>query len=116
MSGAEPEGSWIRIHDPYRPMFKCRRCGEVTSDSIMGMPRYRYCPMCGKHMTAEPIRPIFCSDGFADGSPVYDYAECPGCGYSYEEGDKDWGEPYCPHCGMPLDWDEAETAGRKGTI
>ena len=37
---------------------------------------------------------------YADGAPVYDYANCPTCGRSYEEGERDWGEPFCPHCGQ----------------
>lgn len=58
---------------------------------------------------AEPepkMKPIFSSDGFADGNPVYDYAECQKCGYAFEDTDKAWGEPFCPHCGVGLDWRE----------
>lgn len=25
----------------------CSECGEKTTSTIMGKPRYRYCPMCG---------------------------------------------------------------------
>jgi hypothetical protein len=32
-------------------------------------------------------------------------AEYPECGYEYEDGDKDWREPFCPHCGQALLWD-----------
>lgn len=48
---------------------------------------------------------IYSGNGFADGSMVYDMAECPNCGYEYEQGDKDWKEPYCPRCGQHLDWE-----------
>ena len=48
---------------------------------------------------------IYSGDGYSDGQIVYDWAECPICGYEYEEGDKDWQEPYCPHCGQKLDWE-----------
>lgn len=26
---------------------ECSNCGEITSDTVMGKPRFRYCPMCG---------------------------------------------------------------------
>lgn len=62
----------------------------------------------------EPKMVFYESDGYADGAPVYDYATCPNCEYAYEEGDKDWGEPFCPHCGQALEWypeeDEEEGA------
>ena len=43
-------------------------------------------------------------DGYADGELVYDYGKCPKCGWEFEDGDKDWEEPYCCHCGQRLDW------------
>lgn len=52
-----------------------------------------------------PKAVIYSGDGYADGCLVYDSAECPECGYTYEESDKEWGEPYCPHCGQLLDWE-----------
>ena len=52
---------------------------------------------------------IYSADGYADGHLVYDMAECPNCGFDYEENDAIWKEPFCPHCGQALDWDmEAE--------
>ena len=53
----------------------------------------------------ERKAPIYIGDGYSDGYMVYDSAECPRCGYIYEEDDGVWGEPYCPHCGQALDWD-----------
>lgn len=53
----------------------------------------------------EPKTVLYSGDGYADGEMVYDMAECPSCGYSYEYGDKDWKEPFCPHCGQPLKWE-----------
>lgn len=44
------------------------------------------------------------SDGFYDGKIVYDYGKCPSCGWDFEEGDKDWEEPFCCHCGQRLAW------------
>ncbi len=55
---------------------------------------------------AEPKLVIYSGDGYADGSLVYDMAECPECGYEYEDGDKDWKEPFCPHCGQALLWEQ----------
>lgn len=62
------------------------------------------------HPTPKTV--IYSGDGYADGYMVYDSAECPECGYEYEESDKAWGEPYCPHCGQLLNWDtEGEQDG-----
>lgn len=47
-------------------------------------------------------------DGYADGQIVYDWGKCPNCGWEFEEGDKDWEEPYCCHCGQKLHWFEDE--------
>ena len=55
---------------------------------------------------AQPKSVIYSSDGFADGAPVYDIAECPDCGFEYEIGDKDWGEMFCPRCGQRLRWED----------
>ena len=60
----------------------------------------------GKKTTPRPV--IFECTGYADGAPVYGYANCPDCGYSYEEGDKDWGEHFCPRCGQALNWEIQE--------
>lgn len=43
-------------------------------------------------------------DGYADGELIYDFGKCPKCGWDFEEGDKDWEEPYCCHCGQKLHW------------
>lgn len=47
---------------------------------------------------------LYSGDGYADGYMVYDFGRCPACGWQFEEGDKDWQEPYCCHCGQRLDW------------
>ena len=31
-------------------------------------------------------------------------AGCPRCKFEYKREDKDWGEPFCPHCGQALKW------------
>ena len=60
-------------------------------------------------------RPVYYeSDGYADdGTPVCDYAACPVCEYAYEEGDKDWSEPFCPRCGQALKWDCEEEGAKE---
>lgn len=30
--------------------YECSECGEKTDETIMGLPRYVYCPMCGARM------------------------------------------------------------------
>ena len=47
-------------------------------------------------------------DGYADGELVYDFGKCPKCGWEFEDGDKDWEEPYCCHCGQKLHWFETQ--------
>ncbi len=53
----------------------------------------------------QPKTVLYRGDGYADGCMVYDMAECPNCGYEYEDGDKDWGLPFCPGCGQSLIWE-----------
>jgi hypothetical protein len=56
-------------------------------------------------------------DGYAYGTNeiVYDFGKCPICGWEFEEGDKDWEEPYCCHCGQKLKWfdNEAESEDKE---
>lgn len=59
-----------------------------------------------KALKREQQEVIYSGDGYADGMMVYDIAECPSCGYKYEDSDKDWGESFCPHCGQSLKWEE----------
>lgn len=56
-------------------------------------------------VTPQPKAVLYSGDGYADGYMVYDMAECPNCGYEYEEGDKDWKLPFCPNCGQSLNWE-----------
>lgn len=48
----ERMGRWIR-DVTYYPRYHCNRCGEKTDNTIMGIPRYKYCPNCGAHMENE---------------------------------------------------------------
>ena len=51
---------------------------------------------------------ILSGDGYSNGELVYDFGECPNCGWNFEEGDKDWEEPFCCHCGQKLHWFDEE--------
>lgn len=31
----------------------CSECGEKTTSTVMGKPRYKFCPMCGAKMEEE---------------------------------------------------------------
>ena len=77
------------------------------------------CPHCGCQNTVgafvkekvrdnEPVQVELEGDGYADGELVYDFGKCPKCGWGFEEGDKDWKEPYCCHCGQKLHWFETQ--------
>ena len=51
------------VHGEWKPNPKigwgetwvCSICGEKTTSSVMGYPRYNYCPMCGAKMFAKDI-------------------------------------------------------------
>lgn len=45
-----PKGVWTRIEWGGGDMWLCSECGETTTMSFMGKPRYEYCPMCGADM------------------------------------------------------------------
>lgn len=41
-------GEWIPQEMPFGFIqFECSICGEETRETVMGKPRFRYCPMCG---------------------------------------------------------------------
>lgn len=51
-------------HNPklgWGEVWECSNCGETTTSTVMGYPRYNYCPMCGAKMNAdrktEPLVP-----------------------------------------------------------
>ena len=53
---AEPvrHGTWKKV-GPYRwgTVFECSECGEQTTETVIGKPRYEYCPMCGAKMDGK---------------------------------------------------------------
>lgn len=46
------KGKWIR-DAVWFTRYYCSQCGEKTEDTIMGEPRYKWCPMCGADMRGE---------------------------------------------------------------
>ena len=45
------------------------------------------------------------SDGYADGSMIYDSFYCPSCDYHMEDYEV---KNFCPNCGQAIDWTEGE--------
>lgn len=47
-------GRWV--HHPeigWGSTWLCSKCGEKTVETIMGEPRYKFCPMCGADMRKD---------------------------------------------------------------
>lgn len=45
------KGKWIPQDKIFEGIpFVCSICGELTTETVMGKPRYNYCPMCGATM------------------------------------------------------------------
>ena len=66
---------------------------------------------CKTYQTSEKEEawPIYLEgDGYSDGQLVYDEAFCPACDYlltdEYDPATEY--EPYCPHCGHRISWNE----------
>ena len=52
LPSAQPKsGRWISADAIFGGVpFYCSECGENTRDTVMGKPRWKYCPMCGAKM------------------------------------------------------------------
>ena len=57
LPSAQPErkkGKWIyRRSIGWGETWVCSECGEKTTSTVMGEPRYKWCPMCGADMRGE---------------------------------------------------------------
>ena len=55
LPSAQPEtGRWISADAMFGGVpFYCSECGENTRDTVMGKPRWKYCPMCGSYNGGE---------------------------------------------------------------
>ena len=49
LPSAQPKsGGWISADAIFGGVpFYCSECGENTRDTVMGKPRWNFCPMCG---------------------------------------------------------------------
>ena len=98
-----PQGSYTYHYaKEYWDMFDCEEleCGKEwdghTEEDVTRL----------LSLQNEPAQVELEGDGYADGELVYGFGKCPNCGWEFEEGDKDWEEPYCCHCGQKLHWFE----------
>ena len=48
------KGKWISADAMFGGVpFYCSECGENTRDTVMGKPRWKFCPMCGSYNGGE---------------------------------------------------------------
>ena len=48
------KGTWISADAIFGGVpFYCSECGENTRDTVMGKPRWNFCPNCGADMRGE---------------------------------------------------------------
>ena len=48
LSAQPKKGRWISADAMFHGVpFYCSECGENTRDTVMGKPRWKFCPMCG---------------------------------------------------------------------
>ena len=51
LSAQPKKGRWISADAMFHGVpFYCSECGENTRDTVMGKPRWKFCPMCGAKM------------------------------------------------------------------
>ena len=98
---------------------RCNVCGKLFDTTKTG--RHKYCSeKCAKSRNNnnypvdlgdlntlridKPMQVELEGDGYYEGEIVFDFGKCPKCGWDFEEGDKDWEQPYCCHCGQKLHW------------
>jgi PHP family Zn ribbon phosphoesterase len=80
--------------DTYDVTIHCE--SEKEQDSLMEALR----------RTCEEKLVNYSYDGYADGHPVLDMAECPSCGEQFEDGDNIFQNAnYCPKCGQKIKWE-----------
>ena len=84
----------------YGTFGECGILEDYETINLLEHSKHPNCPL----VEQEPKQVELEGDGYADGELVYDYGRCPSCGWHFEDGDKDWKEPYCCHCGQKLRW------------
>ena len=51
LTSAQPKnGKWLYRIGRGGAGWICSECGEKTTSTVMGKPRYKFCPMCGARM------------------------------------------------------------------
>jgi len=43
-------GRWKKLPEGWCALWECSNCGETTVETVMGRPKYNYCPNCGAQM------------------------------------------------------------------
>ena len=79
---------------------------KALDHNYLGKPIRQWADEIAKRTAPKMV--IYQSNGYADGAPVYDMADCPDCGAEFCEEDITWRVPFCPHCGQALKWDNDE--------
>ena len=95
---------WLKEKALNRTYFICSECGAGNTYSNL----FNFCPQCGadnKGVGRKKKNIIYISNGYSDGFPVYDEAECPDCSKHFEEFEDSWKCNFCPECGRALNWD-----------
>jgi rubrerythrin len=84
---------------------------QLNTDKQLNKSEHEALRIAIKALEQEPKQVELEGDGYSDGEIVYDHGKCPKCGWIFDDGDKDWEEPYCCHCGQKLEWfdNEAES-------
>jgi len=81
--------SALEKQTPKEPVFESKPKFNIMRDMVISALE--------KQTLKEPI---FESDGYADGSPIYDTWHCPECDTEFDINDK---YKYCPNCGQRID-------------
>ena len=98
---------WLKEQALNRTYFICSECGAGNKYANL----FNFCPQCGavnRGIGRKKKNIIYISDGYYDGLPVYDEAECPNCSKHFEEYGEAWKCNFCPDCGQALNWDFEE--------
>lgn len=97
---------WKIEHMGRHDYLMCPECGMGHEIKISKL--WKFCPYCGKDNKGRGRKKkdiIYISNGYSDGLPVYDEAECPNCSKHFEEYGEAWKCNFCPDCGQALNWD-----------
>ena len=98
----ENRRSWLNPKHPYN------RCiDEIVKPFLAGVRELlTEQKILSAMMKVRPWQVTYLDNGYADGHPVYDLAECPNCGRRFSKEDESslWQAKHCVDCGQTLDW------------